>query len=322
MVTTSKRVVRSKRAFRWLWRVPRRVKSPTCYVLAYHSVSARRSPFIHDCRLRHQPAEFERHLEYLAECCHPVSVAALLEHLRSGNLPEQAVVLTFDDGYADVVHTVAPMLHRWRIPATAFVVTGVVGNVDLLWQHKLTWLLRNGHEGAVERAMRAFGMPVPNGIDNVAGALRSGYRPDVPEMLEWALMLVGTSGRSLAGQFRPYVEVRDLEGADSNRLDFGNHTRTHPVLAALSREEQGREVLAGYQDLARLCCHPPIAFAYPFGLKDQIGTYARECVGACGHRAAFDLCRRQNDAATDAMCLSRLPVPVGSPRLLRAIIEG
>lgn len=42
-------------------------------------------------------------------------------------------VLTFDDGYADNFSNAMPILHKHRIPATLFVITGDVGQRNVVW---------------------------------------------------------------------------------------------------------------------------------------------------------------------------------------------
>nr|WP_281386058.1 polysaccharide deacetylase family protein [Nocardioides luti] len=44
--------------------------------------------------------------------------------MDAGTLPERAVALTFDDGYASVLETAWPLLQERRMPATFYVVSG------------------------------------------------------------------------------------------------------------------------------------------------------------------------------------------------------
>jgi peptidoglycan/xylan/chitin deacetylase (PgdA/CDA1 family) len=51
-------------------------------------------------------------------------------------LPRRPVLITFDDGYRDVLWNAAPLLHRLGMPATMYVVTGRVDGPDPSF---LTW---------------------------------------------------------------------------------------------------------------------------------------------------------------------------------------
>jgi peptidoglycan/xylan/chitin deacetylase (PgdA/CDA1 family) len=93
-------------------------------VLLYHHVG----PARHDipAGLTIAPAEFERQLTWLEAHGHtPIRVADWLAWRdRAAPLPPRPVLLTFDDGYADLAEHAFPTLERRRWPATVFVVTG------------------------------------------------------------------------------------------------------------------------------------------------------------------------------------------------------
>lgn len=73
------------------------------------------------------PDDFTRHLDVLEEwgaTVLPLDEAYRL--LAAGRLPERAVALTFDDGYASVVEQAWPELRRRGLPATLFAVSDYV----------------------------------------------------------------------------------------------------------------------------------------------------------------------------------------------------
>lgn len=71
--------------------------------------------------------DFRRHLDVLEERDFTVlPLVAAVDGLRVGTLPERAVVLTFDDGYASVLERAWPELQRRGWPATLFAVPGYV----------------------------------------------------------------------------------------------------------------------------------------------------------------------------------------------------
>jgi len=57
-----------------------------------------------------------------------IRLSDLVAHVRSDRLPPgRAVVITFDDGYADNYHLAFPILRKLRMPATIFLVSRALG---------------------------------------------------------------------------------------------------------------------------------------------------------------------------------------------------
>jgi peptidoglycan/xylan/chitin deacetylase (PgdA/CDA1 family) len=62
---------------------------------------------------------------------HAISESQLFAALEDGaRLPGRPVMITFDDGYRDILWNAAPVLRRLHMPATAFVITDRVGGPD------------------------------------------------------------------------------------------------------------------------------------------------------------------------------------------------
>lgn len=82
---------------------------------------------------------FVRQLDELARWGATVLPLAEAEQLRrAGSLPERAVALTFDDGYASVLDTAWPILRERRLPATMYVVSGFLdGTKRFPWDRAL-----------------------------------------------------------------------------------------------------------------------------------------------------------------------------------------
>lgn len=68
---------------------------------------------------------------------HAITQAQLFDALEYGTqLPARPVMITFDDGYGDVLRNAAPILARFHAPATAYVITGRISGPDPSF---LTW---------------------------------------------------------------------------------------------------------------------------------------------------------------------------------------
>ncbi len=92
------------------------------------------------------PVQFGAELNYLAEHHYQtVSAARVVMSLRTGRrLPTHAVVLTFDDGYADVYRNVYQALRRRHMTATFFIPTGLVGKPRYLTWWQVREMSRHG----------------------------------------------------------------------------------------------------------------------------------------------------------------------------------
>ncbi len=113
-------------------------------VLMYHRIAdltpaEAKSPLMRDLTV--SPAHFEQQVKYLVDNGFTCLLANEVEDaVRSGKkLPEKAVAITMDDGYRDNFDCAFPILSKYNVPATIFIVTGTVGTSG-----HLTWA--NIHE--------------------------------------------------------------------------------------------------------------------------------------------------------------------------------
>jgi peptidoglycan/xylan/chitin deacetylase (PgdA/CDA1 family) len=94
-------------------------------ILMYHGVEPRPGP------LFVEPELFAEHVAVIAASGLPVlTVGEVGDLLRDGRLPERAVALTFDDGFASVVDEAAPLLLEHGLRATVFCVAGRLGGMN------------------------------------------------------------------------------------------------------------------------------------------------------------------------------------------------
>ncbi|RLC80728.1 MAG: hypothetical protein DRJ03_21120 [Chloroflexi bacterium] len=87
-------------------------------ILMYHSVADTPS-YLHSV----SPAAFEEQMRLLATRYNVISLDRLVERFSGeGTLPDNPVVITFDDGWEDNYTTAYPILQKYNLPATLFLV--------------------------------------------------------------------------------------------------------------------------------------------------------------------------------------------------------
>jgi peptidoglycan/xylan/chitin deacetylase (PgdA/CDA1 family) len=108
-------------------------------ILLYHRIDVLRPSLPAITRsLTVSPGDFLAQMEWLKHHgFHAVSQLQLFDALELGaRLPPKPVMITFDDGYRDVLWNASPVLERLGMPATSYVITGRISGPDPSF---LTW---------------------------------------------------------------------------------------------------------------------------------------------------------------------------------------
>jgi peptidoglycan/xylan/chitin deacetylase (PgdA/CDA1 family) len=219
-------------------------------------------------RLAVTPAHFEEHLAVLQARFRPTSLRELSAALEDGAVHERSVVVTFDDGYRDNVVVAKPLLERYEVPATVFVVSSYVDSERDFWWDELAELSQCSHLPELEDER--------NTRDQLARVSHSRRLRMLDELWQRAELR-----RPPATRVSTRDEIRAL--ATSEMIEVGGHTATHPRLPELSPEVQREEIESGKAALERLLGRPVESFSYPHGAFDRETT---ELVGQAGFRRA------------------------------------
>ena len=288
------------RAVRW---IKRRFGS-TVLILLYHRVAdLQTDPQL----LAVTPDHFAEHLEILGRYSRPMSLPELMVTLRNGCLPRRAVVVTFDDGYADNLYYAKPLLERHDIPATVFVTAGYVGSEREFWWDELERLLL-----APGRLPETLRVKINGSVSEWALEEAADYSEQASRSHQsWDVQQKHDPGprqrlyRALCPLVRPLSEalrqsvldeLRAWAGADSvgrathralapdevvrladgDLVEVGAHTMTHPVLSEMPVGNQQTEIRRSKVRLEEILGREVSSFAYPYG---TLSDYTPQTVG-------------------------------------------
>ncbi len=285
----------------------------TALVLIYHRVADLESdPQL----LAVSRANFESQMALLADRYHPQSLSDLAEGLRANRVRDRAVVVTFDDGYADNLTNAAPVLDAHGIPATVFVSSGFLGGHREFWWDELEALVLQSEQLPERIAIELAGAP---GLE-VCIESDAGQSGETPTDRDWNVLAPDTLPRhglyrTLHAFLRP-LSVRDRAAAleqlrDQLRathlprsthrqltteqvaeldaydtIEVGAHTVNHALLSALDLAEQGDEIIDDRDALAAICRRQIRAFSYPYGAVEDYTSETVALVRAAGFDAA------------------------------------
>ncbi|MDW8201931.1 MAG: polysaccharide deacetylase family protein [Cyanobacteriota bacterium SKYGB_h_bin112] len=234
-----------------------------------------------------------------------------------GNLPRRAVVVTFDDGYADNFYVAKTLLEQHDVPATVFVTAGFVGKSEEFWWDDLDRiLLRPGTLPAIiqlsvdgEEYQQNLGAVSEYSIDSykmhqhwtvlspdspterqiayrqlcqLVYPLSADRRQDVQHQL-WQQIGSGSIGRDTHRVMNP-EEVAQL--AASGLIEVGAHTMSHLSLSAQSIAVQRLEIQQSKARLEEIVGQPVTSFAYPFGSPSDYTADTVDLVQEAGFQLA------------------------------------
>jgi peptidoglycan/xylan/chitin deacetylase (PgdA/CDA1 family) len=293
--------------------------------MAYHRVAELRdTPAVDSRSVSATPAVFTRQMQHLARHYHVIGMTQLLNDVRNGApLPKRAVLITFDDAYADFAEIAWPILKRFGLPATMFVPTGYPDHAELAFCGDKLHQAFNA-TARTEMCGTPFGrLPLRN-FEEKRRALRmmQNYVPTVPD--DEAMRLVDSVCSELTGEFvycGSVLSWDQLRQLAKEGLTLGSHTRTHPVMTQVPPDRMLEEIRTSQEDLRREIGTALPIFCYPNGNHDDTIV---EILRNEGIRLAFTTLSGENKShSLDLLRLRRVvitprtSIPVFYTRLLR-----
>lgn len=304
-------------------------------VLTYHRVA---DEVCDPWELCVTPQHFDEQLNVLRNCFRVISIRHLGASLAQGYVPSRSVAITFDDGYADNVHAAKPLLERYDVPATFFLVSKHIGSQMEFWWDELDRLfLQPGYlpdrfkldvNGSIIRAVlgeatnysresynrnrnwRAWEDP-PTARHSLYYALWKQMRPiantERQRILETLRRWAGTD--SQARTSHRALSPSELSTVAKDRLiEVGCHTMTHPQLSSLSPSLQLDEIRGCKEYLEEILGRPVTSFAYPYGGQEDYTTDTVSLVRRMGFSSACSTLPGLVTKNSDPLQLPRMPV--------------
>ena len=287
-------------------------------ILCAHRVVSEEDPFFPGIRYERFAAE----VAYLARHHRVLPLDEIIEATLNGRpLPRGAVAITFDDGFADNFHLAYPILQRYRVPATIFLVCESVETGGVPWPERVAHLLQRTQRTRLEISLpepRVFALhSQAEKLEALATLLtllkacETEVRRRAVEELESSLRVGPDHGMMLTWE---QCQLMAQSG-----ISFGSHTLTHPILPQAEAMEVKHEIVASKALIeARLRCRVRY-FAYP---NDEYNRAAVDAVEAAGFEAAVAGASQVGQARVERFAIGRRPWDVGSVSVFAAEVSG
>lgn len=270
----------------------------------------------------HMPQDiFRRVCAFLASNYNVISLQEMVRCMEAGENPHpNAIVLTFDDGYASNFHLAWPVLREFNLPATIFVTTGFLDGVERLWFQRLDLAL--GHT-----TQRAIEWEFEHGTESLPLGTREQRREALQRLLVEFKRLPDEDALNEIARIEPALGVKEPALDDlpapmrpmtwdqlrmmtsSGLIDVGAHTHTHPILSRCTDAAMRAEVFTCRDRIAAELGAMPQAFCYPNGGAADYTQTTVDLVKEAGFKAACTMKSGRVETAVQLLELPRYGAP-------------
>jgi peptidoglycan/xylan/chitin deacetylase (PgdA/CDA1 family) len=280
------------------------------------------------------PAALETQCIHLKKHYELLSMLELSEHLQSGRaFPPNTVVITVDDGYRDFLKVAFPILSTYDIPVTVFLVTDFLDGKVWLWPDVVKYSFEHTAHTRAEIEIangRLLSLPLDSSV----------FRRQAARLaIEEAKTLTNRDRIYFVGKLREQLQVTlpqetpehyqplhwdEVRSLARSGVEFGAHTRTHPILSKMSDNRELRDEIVGSKKrIEEELSLPVFHFCYPNGRAADISDAAVAVVRDANFRTAVTTEGGLNLKFSNCLLLRRIGVEPDLPELyFRQCVAG
>lgn len=246
--------------------------------------------------------QFRRQVEVIKKYFTPMTLKDLMRAHEAGDIPEHAVVVTFDDGYRDFADIAYPILQEAGVPVTLFITTGFVNGDLWLWPDKIRYAInkttiKNVRFGefnlSLDSEERKF--DVWNEISDYCLSIGNQEKLDLIEKFFVSLGVDYPEDPPDEYKAITWDQLREMERTG---LEVGSHSVSHPILTRLNEQQIQFELTQSRNSILGNIGKDPMFFCYPNGQSLDFDDRVKFLVEEAGYKyavAAFQGVRPLDD---------------------------
>jgi peptidoglycan/xylan/chitin deacetylase (PgdA/CDA1 family) len=229
------------------------------------------------------PQLFESIVRLLMKRFHVVPLEAFLANPAAfSNSAKKIATVLFDDGYKDNIEYAAPILQKYKCPASFYIVTGSIDNDTPTWTYQIDEALQQTKQKIIELPFDY--VPEKFKVNELSGNRAS------REIKPWLKTLPNqrrtdavnhilhqcNDVEPVKNKMMSWQEIRQLQ---QQGFHIGSHSHTHPMLASIETEADIRfELKHSAERIQQETGQMAKTISYPIGSYDQrVIRIAKEC---------------------------------------------
>jgi len=263
-------------------------------------------------------SNYEKQMRYVRRYYNVIDLYEAVDMLeRRLTIPNNSLVVTFDDGYRANYLYAFPILKRYGISATIFLTVGAIERNEMLWFDIVTEAFKytKKHEfngevlGIGKKKINTYNRrlsvadTVMEIMKNIAGDKRK-------KMLESVVKELGVDIAGIAPK-RPMLSWEEINHMKEYGITFGSHGMSHTILTKLTTEELEYEISESKRIIREKTGIDVVLFAYPNGLYTDFNGEIGHMLKKYDYRAAVTLIKGNNTFSESIFSLKRYCITAG-----------
>jgi len=240
-------------------------------VLAYHGICEEDFTLLKGYDERHIPvSSFRTQIDFLKRKGYKFArVTDLLAEIATKKKADRLAVLTFDDGFNNVVKNAYPILKEFDACGTFYLVSGLISKNDLLWTDYVETVIRQHNdtmfEFFYENELIQYDIESPEKRNQAMLDIKKKLKSCANYKRKEYLKQFQTNEVKKPEEFL-FATWSKIENLDRQVLEIGGHTMTHPICTNLDIEtEFETELGQSKKDIEARIGYSLEHFCYPGG---------------------------------------------------------
>lgn len=225
-----------------------------------------------------KPALFSRIISFLTKKYRVVPLEEFLDDPDSFTTGKKAIAtISFDDGYKDNIECAAPLLKKFKCPASFYIVTDCIDKNIPTW----TYLVDQAFQSTQQEKLELSYDFVPEKFKSVRLNDSNQSNETVKAIKPWMKSLsnparliitdsILTQCNDVKQSTNKMMNWNDIRQLADDSFIIGSHSHTHPMLASLPDESAIRDELRiSAERIRKETGRVPQTISYPIGSYDE-----------------------------------------------------
>jgi peptidoglycan/xylan/chitin deacetylase (PgdA/CDA1 family) len=210
----------------------------------YHMVSDEVLPHVAPLYQYRTVRQFTDDVDFFLKHYQPIGLSDLLGHVNQGkSLPLRAFLLSFDDGFREMMEIVAPILKSKGVPAVFFVNSAFVNNRELCFHQKIALVIAQLKttlpDGLAEKTKDILRSNEIHGSEIISMLRLIPYAKRA--VLDELESTCGLDFKMFLVRQKPYLTSEQIHALLRDGFAIGGHSIDHPFYGDLPLNEQLRQ---------------------------------------------------------------------------------